>query len=220
MEIIYENQELCTKCGGSCCKKSGCDYSATDFDSLKINDLELKLKEGNISIVSVLTFKELKNYKLTTQSFLYLRARNKNRPVIDLVSLKTPCSMLTEKGCTYQKVEDRPSGGVNLIPKSGLKCYPLQDPEEIVDTWRPYQNILARLVKRLSGDSVYERLRKDIQLLFLTMLKKDFEDVSMMERIEVQAFYEILQKAYPDLFKNAQQEYLNQLVLKRNTRKK
>ena len=29
-----ENKELCKKCGGFCCIKSGCDYSAKDFDDL------------------------------------------------------------------------------------------------------------------------------------------------------------------------------------------
>ena len=27
----YENKEICKKCGGFCCKKSGCDYFVSDF---------------------------------------------------------------------------------------------------------------------------------------------------------------------------------------------
>lgn len=35
MKIIeYENKELCAKCGGICCKKSGCDYFVSDFQSM------------------------------------------------------------------------------------------------------------------------------------------------------------------------------------------
>lgn len=30
-----ENKELCKKCCGFCCIKSGCDYSAKDFDALR-----------------------------------------------------------------------------------------------------------------------------------------------------------------------------------------
>ncbi len=74
MEKI-ENKELCSKCGGRCCKKSDCDYAPKDFKSLGINDLYEKLEEGNISIVSVVILKKIKGKTLVTP-FLYLRARN------------------------------------------------------------------------------------------------------------------------------------------------
>ena len=49
-----ENREICGKCGGKCCKKSGCDYSTKDFNDLSVNAIYKKLEEGNISIVSFL----------------------------------------------------------------------------------------------------------------------------------------------------------------------
>lgn len=30
----YVNKDLCEKCGGYCCKKSGCDYGVDNFDIL------------------------------------------------------------------------------------------------------------------------------------------------------------------------------------------
>ncbi|MBS7020257.1 MAG: hypothetical protein KH135_00060 [Firmicutes bacterium] len=213
-----ENKELCTKCGGFCCKKSGCDYSANDFESLHIDDLELKLKEGHISIVSVLKFKQLKNFKISTQPFLYLRARNVDRPIVDLVSLKTPCSMLTENGCTYS-LENRPSGGVNLIPAPELQCYPLKDPEEIVNSWKSYQNVLMSLVKRFTGKNLNESLKKDIKLFFLSMIKKDFEHVSTVEQKQADEFMRILKQAYPELWKEACKESKNQYTLQKRMKK-
>ena len=36
----YENIELCKKCGGYCCKKSGCDYFVSDFENMKLEYLQ------------------------------------------------------------------------------------------------------------------------------------------------------------------------------------
>ena len=36
----YENKEICKQCGGYCCKKSGCDYFVSDFESMKLYYLE------------------------------------------------------------------------------------------------------------------------------------------------------------------------------------
>lgn len=73
---------------GFCCKKSGCDYATSDFDNLGINALYEKLVQGNISIVSYLTFKRLGNGMLIATPFLYLMARNVDRDVVDLLSFK------------------------------------------------------------------------------------------------------------------------------------
>lgn len=113
MEEI-ENKEYCSKCGGYCCRKCGCDYSPADFEDLSFNGLLNTLNEGNISVVSTLDFRRI-NGKLIMAPLLYLRARNINRDVIDLLSFKTTCSMLREDGCFYEYPE-RPTGGKNLVP--------------------------------------------------------------------------------------------------------
>jgi len=95
---------------------------------------------------------------------LYLRARNINRPIVDLLSLKTTCSQLGPTGCNYS-LEDRPSGGVNLIPKENNDCYRLIDQLKIMEFWDYYQKVLSRLVKRITGLSVEENLKKDIENL-------------------------------------------------------
>lgn len=108
MDNKYENKELCLSCG-ICCKKCGCDYAPSDFDDLCINSLYEKLIEENILIVSCFNFETLKNGKVIATPFLYLRARNVNRCIVDLFSLKRTCSMLTDKGCFYA-IEQRPKG--------------------------------------------------------------------------------------------------------------
>jgi Fe-S-cluster containining protein len=196
-----ENKDLCSECGGMCCKKSGCDYATRDFTTINKNKLAEVLSEGNTSIVAALQFKRIKE-KLIVIPFLYLRVRNVNRDVVDLLSMKTTCSMLTENGCSYS-YEDRPSGGINLVPSKNLTCYPLEKPQDIVKSWESYQRILERLVKRLTGKSVEEKLAEDVEELFLNILNENFEGVSPIEIEDIRGMIYLLMEVYPDRYNNA-----------------
>lgn len=199
---IYENKDICSACGGYCCKKSGCDYATKDFDDLGVNALYQKLEEGNISIVSFLSFKRLGNGMLIANPFLYLRARNSDRGVVDLLSFKKQCSMLKEDGCSYS-LEDRPSGGVNLIPKDPKPCKPEVSPFEIVKEWERYQKVLSRLVKRFTGMSVEAKLREDVIKLFEDILEENFQGVNEVELEDVRGMTPSLLEAFPEEYKTA-----------------
>ena len=198
---IYEDNDICRECGGFCCKKSVCDYSPKDFDDLSINKLHEKLLEGNISIISYLEFKRSGNGKLYAEPFLYLRARNVDRDVVDLVSYKKRCSMLKEDGCSYS-FEERPFGGRNLIPGKS-RCIPEIDPYDIVMEWGRYQKVLHRLVKRITGMTVDRKVREDVFNLFVQFLKEDFEGVNLIELEDVKIMIPSMIEAYPDEFKRA-----------------
>lgn len=216
MEKI-ENKEMCKICGGYCCKKSGCDYAPSDFKALGVNDLAKILESGNISIVAALKFSFAKD-KLIATPFLYLRARNKNREVVDLLSMKTTCSMLREDGCTYS-YEERPSGGVNLVPKKNSKdiCLPNKDPLSIMKGWESYQRPLGKLVKRITGLSVEEKLRQDVIQLFYDILCENFEGVMDAEIADIRGLVIHLLKVYPQEYKEAEKRYknANKLLVKR-----
>ena len=206
MNVIHENLEICKKCGGYCCKKCGCDYAAEDFLEIKMNYLLEKLNEGYISIVSAQNFERLKNGKIVNTPFLYLRARNLNRPVVDLLSMKTTCASLTKTGCKFD-YQNRPFGGKNLIPVDGLHCYPDKDALNIVKSWSSYQKLLARLVKRLTGKSVEEKLREDVESLFYDLLCNRVEGVLEAELKDIYDMLPILIQTYPTEYLNAQQRY-------------
>lgn len=193
--IKLEDKEICSKCKGMCCKKSGCDYSTSDFNDLSLKALDEILKSGNVSIVSALDIKMSKNGNKYLVPFLYLRARNKNREVVDLLSLKTCCSVLTEKGCPYP-LDKRPSGGVNLVP-SKTECYPLKSPLEIVKGWETYQNALSKMVKRLTGKSVDKKLREDTENLIYDIMMQHFDYVTERERKEILPLVKQLAEIYP-----------------------
>lgn len=197
-----ENLEICKKCGGKCCKKSGCDYLPSDFTDLSFKGILSKLEEGNISVVSAIKFEELHNGRIYANPFLYLRARNKNREIIDLLSMKTTCSLLTEKGCKYS-YEERPSMGKNLIPVEGTRCYPLKNPNVLLNEWDSYQKVLSKVVKKITGLTVEERLRQDVQNLFCDILSENFEGIDIREIMDIKSMLNYLIKVYPNEFDNA-----------------
>ena len=144
----YEDKDICKSCGGLCCKKSGCDYYVSDFPSVTKSEILKALETGNVSIVAAIDIQRI-NGKLVASPILYLRARNKDRDVIDLFSMKRECSMLTDTGCSYD-LEHRPAGGANLIPKKNIlgiyKCRPSVNHLEEMEKWLPYQSLLGKMV--------------------------------------------------------------------------
>lgn len=203
--VNLENYEICKNCGGMCCKKSGCDYWISDFEDKSYQYLYEKLMEGNISIVSTISFEKLPNGNLFANPFLYLRARNQNRPIIDLLSMKTTCSMLGEFGCKYE-TDKRPSGGLHLVPRENHNCSPLQNPLVEMGKWESYQKVLSKLVKRISGYSVEERFCMDVKNLFVDVMKKKYEGISPLEIADIATLIPHLMQAFPSEYKQAIQE--------------
>lgn len=197
-----ENKDICHKCGGRCCKKSGCDYFVSDFDIINKESITRVLETGNVSITSALFFSYLKDGRKVITPFLYLRARNIDRDVVDLCSLKKQCKMLKSDGCSYS-FEERPGGGVNLIPLPEFKCKPNINPVEEMKKWEPYQNLLSKLVKRFSGYSVEQKLRIDIENTFVDIINENFDGVDLLEITDMFSCINDIIECFPDEFENA-----------------
>ena len=201
MEEILENKEYCTACVGYCCKKCGCDYYPEDFKDLSFNGLTKILSEGNISIVAALDFQRMPKGNLVYTPLLYLRARNIDRDIVDLVSIKKTCSMLREDGCSYD-FKNRPSAGANLIPAtSRFECHPKIAPTEYLRSWESYQKVLTRFVKRYCGMSLEYKLKEDIENLFYECLSGVLDTVPIEEKYDVE--YNFL----PNLLETSPLEY-------------
>lgn len=200
MEFInYEDKDICKKCGGLCCKKSGCDFFISDFEKMDIKYLEDFLNQGYASIIASFDFKRLTNGKLVLTPILSIRARNENRDVIDLFSMKTKCMSLTENGCKFD-INKRPGGGVHLIPKENLDCYSDIDRILELEKYIPYQKTLQRLVKKFTGMSVDEKLKEDVKKLFKDISENNIDDVSPIELEEIKKLLPLLLEIYPDEF--------------------
>ena len=192
----YENKEICAACGGICCKKSGCDYFTTDFEIINKNSMLEVLETGNVSIVSAFIFDTLANGQKKLTPFLYLRARNKNRGIVDLFSMKTQCSMLTESGCSYD-LEHRPGGGVNLIPGKEV-CTHLRDPRNEMLKWKQYQGLLSKLVKRYTGKTVNTVIKENVEEVFYQILTEQFDGVQKEEIKDIKSCIFDLAECFPE----------------------
>ena len=212
--LKIENIELCAKCGGFCCKKSGCDYIPSDFKSLAMNDIVEILDKGNVSIVAQLLFTRLKNGKLVCEPFLYLRARNTGRDAVDLYSFKTRCSQLADNGCKLS-YEERPAGGRNLIPKDNMGCYPADNLQENMKKWESYQKVLAKVIKKLTGMTVEEKMSEDVKKVFNCIYERDYDNVLDIEIIQMADCIRMVSEAYNDEYKEfCKEKGISKLVYK------
>jgi len=208
MEVdVYENRDFCAKCGGRCCKKSGCDYFVSDFDKITLEVLREKLDTDRVSVVAVLDFKMLPNGTLTAVPLLCLRSRNINRDIIDLISMRTTCASLQEDGCYYSR-KDRPGGAVHLIPRENPNdCYSDVDRIEELKKWVPYQKFLERLVKQYTGKSVSQKMREDVKQLLFDVLNENFDGVSKDEISDILSGLPLLAAAFPKEADEAYKKY-------------
>lgn len=142
------NSDVCSKCGGKCCKKCGCHFSPDDFKDISFESLKKEIEKGYISIDYV-------DGEIILEDFgIYiLRVRNQDMPIVDTGFIRnTHCILLTEKGCKLD-YEHRPTGGKLLIPDEkfesheSLRCHSNYDIDDCCHEWKPYQKILCKLVK-------------------------------------------------------------------------
>lgn len=135
------DHSICKKCGGICCKNSGCYYSTRDFKEISFENLTMHLLKGYTAIVEI--EKELSGY----DNSLVLKVRNVNQSIVDIdTPTSSQCILLGESGCQLGDSE-RPYGGRALIPQAKHSCITGYTFREIVAEWRPYQGLLFQLAK-------------------------------------------------------------------------
>lgn len=122
--------------------------------------------------------------------------------------------MLTSTGCSYN-LEQRPGGGVNLIPsKNG--CKPLNNPSDELKKWYPYQSLLAKIVKRYTGKTVDIVLKRDVEQVFYEVLSENFDGVDKLEIADILECLPDLVKYYPEEYIKAKNRKNNEIKLIRN----
>lgn len=190
-----ENKSICAKCGGECCKNSGCDFSSHDFAVISEKELQQYMDKGLISIGCDIGINE--NNELIT--FLFVKMRNIDSEAVDFCQIfPKPCHALRPDGCPYS-FGNRPSGGKYLIPQEDKDCYSLYD---VSKSWAPYQNILRNLVIKNTGLTPEEKVRERIEEIIYQFLqlgpsdKVYFYYTRLFERISIACFTEEVLRAY------------------------
>ena len=141
------NSEICSECKGRCCKHCGCFFSPYDFEEISFEFLKKEIEKGYIS-VSFLDADLIKQPEV-----FILRIRNSGKPVVDTGYPKSPCILLTEKGCKLD-YEHRPKGARFLIP---LKEGPCRSEYSLIDCaneWKVYQDVIFELMYYFEGKEI------------------------------------------------------------------
>lgn len=174
-----ENLELCSKCKGECCQRHACDCLPYDFNH-DINLIEKALESGKYSIdfarTSSRSFISRADKTLTlnlysimrsTDECLYVRPRNQNRPIVDIIhgeENEGPCIFWSlEKGCELS-YEQRPTMGKMMFPRPDRKCVSLFSRGVIIEEWKPYTEELYELAKKYFDENWYLYQELDIKL--------------------------------------------------------
>lgn len=144
------SKRICAECGGECCKRCGCEFSPDDFKEISFEYLKDEMEKGYISIAYVpdeICYDPFGVY--------ILRVRNREAPVVDLGYRRSPCILLTEKGCKLN-YKDRPSGGKLLIPSRKVYEF-MGEKKRVCPTsygirdccyeWKPHQRIIHELIE-------------------------------------------------------------------------
>ncbi len=142
------DHSICAKCGGRCCKNSGCYYSTRDFKEISFESLAIHLLKGYTSIVGIES--ELSGY----DNSLVLKTRNVGQSIVDIgTPVSSQCILLGKSGCSLDDTK-RPYGGRALIPQEGHSCIAGYTFREAVAEWMPYQGLLFQLVQCFMGNDI------------------------------------------------------------------
>lgn len=185
----YINYEMCKKCKGVCCKENGCIHLPGDFKTMEINYIISLLTEGNISISGQF-------YQIGNNAFSYLpflRARNKNADIVDLITLGGPCKLLTEEGCKLD-ASKRPALGLLVTPtKIGGPCKKEYEIEDAFK-WLKYSEILEALIKYYTNNQMSEQLKKELKIRLKSIREKLTQNIILtdMEKIILSDYQNII----------------------------
>jgi len=138
---MYDDPDLCSKCGGKCCQTHPCHFSPSDFIDLTYDGLKAEIEKGFISIDWWEGDANPESDDLTETFFL--RVKTLRGCTVD-PTWGGRCYLWTrESGCPFN-YEQRPKGGRMLIPDLN-NCKQLYSKQDCALEWRPYNNILYKL---------------------------------------------------------------------------
>ena len=197
MGNIYINKDLCSKCKGSCCKVSGCMYMPSDFKKMKYITIKKELLKGNISI-DAFPVKNLSFNKDAWTLILFLRARNKDKDVVDLFTSDGPCKMLGENGCFYDE-DERPSCGLMVKPTFvNGPCPKTFDDGEFMRSWLKHQSVLEQLLEEFTKEEfftyVYNTLSEKANLIVIKI--ENNESLTPSEVTNYERFKQIINSPF------------------------
>ena len=146
----HENKEICSECGGECCKKLPCTVFPGDLNFINEEILTEMVKgkycfdywEGNPTNDN--------KYDDVTAYFIRPKCKHETNKIVD-ASWGGECVFLTPKGCQLHK-SIRPSEGKALIPTPKRPCIGIGgwDKREASILWLPHNELITKIIKKFS----------------------------------------------------------------------
>lgn len=192
LRFLFEQPEICSNCigHGFCCQRSACNCHPSDFEN-DVCKMEEALETGKYAIdftrKTADAFIRKRGYLTldvghiirTDEEALYIRPRNVNRPIVDIVHPEKdgnegPCVLWSyEKGCELPYTE-RPMFGRHMIANENpLLCssfYNLVETggarKKLIEGWKPYTMQLFELVQKLFDENwrYYRKLAINLKI--------------------------------------------------------
>lgn len=155
MQIIAtdnnEDKDVCTKCGGVCCKQLPGHTTPSDFDN-DFNIVEEALLSGRYAVDWWENYEEVET---AGANGWYIRPATKGMEgELKDGSWGGECTFLTDKGCELS-FENRPEGCRELIPAPDSKegCYTIAKEDgklRSARAWEKYDTEISRLLVNAS----------------------------------------------------------------------
>lgn len=143
---MFENKEICSKCGGQCCKSMPGIFSPDDFEEVSINTLLPLLKTGKYTF-------ESQFFKNKCVYFLRPSVRNFEgciRSGRSSFYTSGSCTFLTDLGCELS-AEKRPYECKNLEPNNNkdqkCKFHGINNDKTILK-WNKYQDLIEEILHK------------------------------------------------------------------------
>ena len=156
---------------------------------MNFNCLKTIIDQGNISISG----QPFKFFDDAWSYLPYLRARNKDAQIVDLLSTGWPCILLGENGCALTENE-RPKLGLLVKPTViGGPCEKMYD-HNLLFNWIDYCDVLEELIMAYTNKGLVEVLAEQAKTLIKNAEKKHNagEQLSETELVSISWYYNIM----------------------------
>ena len=180
-EVNNECCEICKKCGGTCCKNTGCALIPADLpdDDIKdIDSIRKLLMSGKYSLDYYYYDHDSEDDPDPSADgeLYFIRIRNKHAPVADYAYTGNGCVLLTETGCSLD-YKHRPTQGQMLTPvddefgcEEGLKKI------DVALMWSDYNDMLAELWNEFREDLTKGIPQDELEnMIVSSMMPEDFK---------------------------------------------
>lgn len=148
--VNNENKNICSECGGCCCKSYAGAYHPADFRH-EITEEFLESLFDPVTKISPVSIDWYENFEEYGRKGFYIRPRHVGGDEVD-PSYGAPCALLTPTGCSLDW-EHRPWQCRALKPEKNHACGGHDGKRLAAEAWDQYHDILEKIYNKYNKDT-------------------------------------------------------------------